>query len=942
MSSPSPQKNMLLLQTKFVHPRLPSALIVRDRLLKDLNATSTHRLVLLSASAGSGKTMLLSTWATSMHMHAGQQVAWLSLDEMDNDPVRFWASVIAALNAQHHPGVPPVGDTALQMLHSPPSASIQMVLTALINEILEQTTEIILVLDDYHVISDQAIHEGMSFLLEHLPANLHLVLASRADPDLPLARWRMRGQMVEIRDTDLSFTQEETERFLSQALGYPLLTQEVYLLQRRTEGWIAGLQLAALTLRRQEDRGTFLLKFAGNHRYLMDYVQQEILEQQPFPLQRFLLQIAVLPRLNAELCQAVTGESASQEFLEILERNNLFLVPLGEQRQWYRLHDLFREILLARLQALHPQWLQPLQQRAATWYHTQGLFHEAISHALASKHFSFAATLMEQGAVQALLKAGELKTLASWAQALPAETLCAHPGLACLFARRHIAVITDTSGDQRLEGLALLDQTLALIERARAGETYARLPEPEKARISHRFHLIGSWRMLNQAFLDDDARHFLPLAEQLQPETEEDLTWKLLSIECLVQGLPFGGDLEPLRLALLDAKRLAREDQNHYVILTLIGWLEYFYLEAGQLHQTYQECLEGEALREQLGGQLTIIGHLENLADLHYRWNRLDEAERYLRSALEQAHARSDSDLLVWGYCHLVDILLAHRDVVGAEHALQEAKQLVRQRQSTFFAFMSPWTAVAQSRLFLARGDLAAAADWAAQLESAASASLNRYHKERLALARVLLAQQKHAEALRVLEPLLLRAEEGKRGWNIIEILALQIATLQVSGETDQARERLIRLLRLTGPEDVRRVYLDAGRPMQEALQELLFRQRRQEPALSAALISHARLLLAAFEHEERSDEVKEQAGLALSSQELPTSSHATVPFEPLSPQEQRVLRLLVAGRSNPEIASTLVVSVNTVKTQLQSIYRKLGVTNRVEASVAARHLRLL
>jgi LuxR family transcriptional regulator, maltose regulon positive regulatory protein len=327
--SQTSSNSMLLLQTKLVHPQLPLALVSRERLLRDLDAVSTHRLILLSASAGSGKTTLLSTWATHARAEA-RKVAWLSLDVLDNDPTRFWASVIAALRTY----LPAVGETALLILHTPQPTPIQTVLTTLINEILDLGSEVILVLDDYQMIEDQAIHEALTFLLDHLPINLHLVLASRIDPDLPLSRWRTRGQMLEIRDPDLSFNQEEANSFLSQTLGFPFSVEEVNLLQNRTKGWIAGLQLAMLALRRQEDRATFLQTFTGSHRYLMDYVQQEILKQQPMPLQQFLLQIAVLPRLNADLCQAVTGEPASQKLLEDLERNNLFLIPLDEQRQW--------------------------------------------------------------------------------------------------------------------------------------------------------------------------------------------------------------------------------------------------------------------------------------------------------------------------------------------------------------------------------------------------------------------------------------------------------------------------------------------------------------------------------------------------------------------------------------------------------------------------------
>jgi len=381
----------LLLATKLAPPRLPAALVVRGRLLRQLAAVPAHRLTLLSAAAGWGKTTLLSTWAAE-HSHP---VAWVSLDAQDNDPTLFWSAVIVAL----HKGVPEVGATALAMLHAPQSPPLTTVLTSLLNDLtfaVVPSAPILLILDDYHVIDDQIIHESLTFLLEHLPEQGCLVLASRVDPDLPLARWRVRGELLEIRAADLRFTAAEATAFFTQSLGEELAEDDVRLLEQRTEGWIAGLQLAVLAMRQRADRAAFVQLFTGGHRYLLDYVQEEILQLQPLPVQRFLLQTAVVPRMNAALCEALTGEPLSQAMLDWLERHNLFVAPLDDRRQWYRMHDLFREVLLARLHATEPQLAPRLHKRAARWYAAQGAQREAIVHALAAVDVAYAADLIER------------------------------------------------------------------------------------------------------------------------------------------------------------------------------------------------------------------------------------------------------------------------------------------------------------------------------------------------------------------------------------------------------------------------------------------------------------------------------------------------------------------------------------------------------------------
>jgi len=446
---PLAEQLQMQLSPRFAPPRLPHALVERERLLSALDGALATPLTLLSAPAGWGKTTLLSAWA-SQHQ---AQVAWLSLDELDTSPTRFWLSLIAALRrcGSYAPGF---GETAVALLQSPQPPPLVTCLSALLQELDGQEAPpapVVLMVDDYQVIDDPAIHESMSIFLEHLPVHLHLILSSRVDPDLPLARWRVRGQMTEIRTTDLRFREGEASHFLGQMLSPPLSAEEVRLLTLRTEGWIAGLQLAALAIQKREDRAAFLRAFTGSQRYLLDYVQEDILARLPDSVRDFVLQTAILSRLDASVCQAVTAsptQAASQQMLVFLERANLFLVPLDEERHTYRLHDLFREALLATLHTTQPEMEPVLHRRAARFYEAQGQWHEAIAHALAAADYSTAVRLMEQTVEQFWLR-GEAATMARWVTVVPEQTVREHAPLLLTTALYLLHTIGQTTEVQR-------------------------------------------------------------------------------------------------------------------------------------------------------------------------------------------------------------------------------------------------------------------------------------------------------------------------------------------------------------------------------------------------------------------------------------------------------------------------------------------------------------
>src|SRR6266567_5648127 len=412
----------LLLVTKLAMSPVRSDLVPRPRLTNQLQLGIQRPLTLIAAPAGFGKTTLLSTWLE----HASLPAAWLSLEQDDDDLTRFWTYVFTAL-ALVHQGL---GTSALALLQAStllPLPPIEIVLTVWINDLAALPHEVALVLDDYHLITAQPIHRSITYLLDHLPPQLHLVMATRADPPLPLARLRARGHLTEIRAADLRFTAEETAAFLTRALGLELSDQDIATLEARTEGWIAGLQLAALSMQGRKDIPGFLEAFSGSHRYIIDYLVQEVLARQPEPVQTFLLQTAILERLQGSLCEAVMGEmrepgeeASGQAMLEQLEQANLFLTPLDDERLWYRYHQLFAEALRHRLQRRHPALVPELHRRASAWYEQQGLTHDAVHHALAATDFAQAAHLIEQ-AFNSLVRRGEIATLQRWAAALPDE-----------------------------------------------------------------------------------------------------------------------------------------------------------------------------------------------------------------------------------------------------------------------------------------------------------------------------------------------------------------------------------------------------------------------------------------------------------------------------------------------------------------------------------------
>ncbi|HLV99513.1 MAG TPA: LuxR C-terminal-related transcriptional regulator [Ktedonobacterales bacterium] len=939
-----------LLLTKLAPPPLSPALVERPHLYSTLDGALSTPLTLLAASAGWGKTTLLAAWARQHQKH----VAWLSLDELDNSPTRFWVALIAAL--RRCPGLASnFGENVVAQLQSPQPPPLSSCLSVLLHE-LERTpphpAPIVLLLDDYQVIEESGIHQGMAFFLEHLPAHLHLILSSRVDPDLPLARLRAHGQLVEIRADELRFQEGEASQFLGKMLSPPLSEEELQRLVSRTEGWIAGLHLVALTMQKHEDRTAYLETLTGSQRYLLDYVQEDILAGLSPDTRDFLLHSAVLSRLDASVCQAVTAAptaAASQQMLALLERANFFLVPLDEERHSYRLHDLFREALLARLHATHPELVPLLHRQAACFYESQGNFHEAIAHAMEAADFSLAARLMEQTVEQFWLR-GEAAMMANWAQALPEQTMCVHARLVLTTALYLLNTVAQTTAEQRTRVHRQVRQLLARVENARRREidetnhqhpaTQIAPDATEDALLHRRLH----WLRLQLGFLEATANGDLELLQRLQLEIaealdqDEEAPWQMVPL-----GWSFvlhhtvwreGAVLLP---RLLSAKARMSLSGSHFASLKVRQYLAMAAMEAGKLHLAADESQAAMALIEQSAGYALLKGYFELvLAEVCYQWNQLEEARGLLHAALEDAALWQHLDVLGSAYISLMEVELATGAWSAAKQALEELERLV---QREHYADYPGYFLQRRACWWLAQGQLSEASDWAAGVVFPEGVWDRSLYFAYPVVIRVYFAQHRWQEARSLLERWSGHLDRPASMDTII-FLAQSLVALHQTGQDEQAHRVAARLFAMTEPEGYVRLYLDEGEPMKAALQALLT-PPSQQSALVPATTAYVSKLLAAFELEQqgasRSQEAaptpESQPALAPASSELGAS---------LTRREQDVLRLLAEGASNQEIAQTLVISLETVKKHVSHLLGKLGATSRTQAITLARARSLL
>lgn len=710
-----------LLATKFHKPSTAAALVARPHLIQCVNEGMRKKLTLICAPTGFGKTSLLAEWyAWRTEQSAPPALsAWVSLDESDNDPGQFWHYVLVALRR-----LAPICEEALLLLRSPEPPSIEIILTSLINSLVGRTDELVLVMDDYHVIEAPLIHQALAFLIEHIPPRAHLILATRSDPPLPLARWRSRGQLSELRSDDLRFRPAEAEVFLRKATGRSLPTEVVAALEQRTEGWIAGLQLAALSLKGRSDLTDFIRAFAGSHRYVLDYLTEEVLHRQSEAVQTFLLRTALLDRLCGPLCDAVTAQQNSQEMLAYLERANLFLTPLDDEGTWYRYHHLFREML----RRSSPEQVPELHRRAANWHEQQGLLAEAVSHALAAPEYTQAVRLME-GATTWMLR-HERGTLKLWIESLPQEQLQGSPRL-CLTYALLLAALADFEAAERY----LQQSELSLQHMPQDEATTRMLSEVDSLRAN---------LACNRGELPRAIALCLRALERI-PRDENSLRCALLLT--LGTSYVYNAELAAGERAFTEALDLSQAAGHLYDVMHALYLLGWKHTQAGQLHQahrTYQRALHlvENHPEHKRSPHVSLISMM--MGEILREWDALDDAAQTVSQGIEHAQQSGFEKAVAVGAIFLARIRQAQGNSEEAARLMQQCEQTVRQESAMTVARNSVFLYLVQ--LWLKQGNLNAALQWAQQyrhtLESDGSHH-SLYAQEGLTLARLLLAQSR-------------------------------------------------------------------------------------------------------------------------------------------------------------------------------------------------------
>jgi LuxR family transcriptional regulator, maltose regulon positive regulatory protein len=906
----------LLLAPKLHLPRLHNSHVLRERLLAQLDAALERKLILLSAPAGFGKTTLVSQWLASRKTSSGenqhfQPVAWVSLDGGDNDPVRFWRYIITASQSFQTD----LGKSALVLLLAERTAwhpaferpALEAVLTMFLNE-LSQVPAGVLVLEDYHLITSPQIHEALAYLIEHLPASLHIVIITRSDPPLPLARLRAHDELVELHAADLRFSLDEARAFFQQVTPFSLSSEVLMRLEARTEGWVTGLRLLALALQgravRQEIED-FLMTFAGSHRHVLDFFVTEVLCAQPETLQLFLLQTSVLDRLTGSLCDAVTGRDDSELLLETLERANLFLQPLDGAGQWHRYHTLFAEAMQYEARRrLGEDALRSCYGKASCWYEQHDMLAEAIEAALSARDFARAVMLIERLTEESQVMEGhELHTLRRWLEQVPEAVMEGHPVL-CLYYAAVQAFSSDHMTDLTPVLFERVETSLQMAERAwRADGKLAKLGE------------VLAFRSLMSIWQGDSARAATLARQALAWLPEEELLWRGTSLSIVANGELEMGQFDTARKTMQQGLELCEASGNRFAVRASIITLGEVYCGQGELRRAaelYRQVLiQAKDDNDMADRERALVG----LSQITYEWNELESTQQQAQEAFDLGERLGDTVCQKRSSLVLAHVLHARGETQKAQHILLTTLAQTPTSSSTKSPALDREILACQAQFSLAEGDLSAAQRWSITRTPYDEAlPRTQLEREELLVARLLTAQGQAEEAIQALESCLTRAHEAGRIRSALESQLLMTLAYASRKQAQKVRSLLREVLTLAHSEGYQRLFLDEGEPMADLLRSTLS-EIREKP-----LITYIHTLLRAFAH---------------------TSTPAS-PSTLLSPQEVRVLRLLAAGQSRQEIARELVVSINTVKTHLQRIYQKLNVTSRQEAREAARSLHLL
>jgi ATP/maltotriose-dependent transcriptional regulator MalT len=899
-----------LLSTKLYIPRPRQELVHRPRLMEKLDQGAYRKLVLISAPAGFGKTTLVIEWLNHLSKpgkdkkHFKHKITWLSLDERDNDPVRFLSYFIGALNQIEGESI---GEEAKDILQSSPSPLTEKILTALINDLANVQDEILFVLDDFHLIDNLFIHESMSGFLDYIPPNVHLIIATREDPLLPLSRFRVREQLTEVRASDLRFSVTEAVEFLNRVMGLNLSTEEITALEKRTEGWIAGLQLAAISLQGRDDSAKLINTFTGSNRLVLDYLIEEVLNRQPQEIQDFLLHTAVLEKLTGSLCDALTGQENGEEMLENLDRANLFIVRLDEERHWYRYHHLFAELLMKQLRRINLELIPKLHMRASEWYEKKDLPPNAIQHAIAAEDYKRAAELAEL-AWPEWSESFYSITWLGWVKDLPYELIRARPVLSLSFAWALL-----NAGNLEAAESHIIDVERWLASKAPSSdrhvvdkEQFRTLPVSLAASRAYHAQAIGdisSTIMYTQHVLD-----LLP---------EGDIQWRAEA--SVIQGLAYwaNGELEVAHRIFYAG--LTSMKPLDIIVGTFVSADMQRIL--GNLQEAVRVCESALQLALEHGEPMALGTEdvYSAISDLHREMGDLEAAALDLTKCKELGEKIELPD---WQYRYCIAkarLRESQGDFDGALKLLDEADRVYVR---TPLPVIRPISAV-KGRVWIKQGEIAKAESWVREQNLSPDDNLSYLREfEHITLARLFIAQNMHAYAVKLLKRLLVAAEESKRMASVIEILMLLALALAAKGEISDAYGPLERALKLAEPEGFVQTFVDEGPPIARLLYE----------AISQGIYpEYAQQLLSAFPIEK--SQHPETNKILSSEGEW---------VEPLSEREIEVLQLITEGLTNQEIANKLFLSLHTVKGHARNIYGKLNVKNRIQAVAKGKALGII
>jgi LuxR family maltose regulon positive regulatory protein len=893
----STERGRYLLRTKFYVPPIRSNQISRPRLIDLFNRGLDKTLILVSAPAGYGKTTLVSTWLKQ----TGIPSAWLSLDAGDNDPIRFMQYLLTAIQ-QVTPGI---GYDLPDMLQGVQPSHYEDVINYLTNELASIPDPFVLVLDDFHVIDGEAVANMVAHLLEHLPNQKHLVLLTRIDPPLPLSRLRVRNQLVDIRADQLRFTREETAAFLNDVMGLTLSAEDISAMETRTEGWIAGLQLAALSMQSCQDIHGFVSAFTGSHHYVMDYLVEEVLRLQPGKVGDFLLQTSILDNMCGPLCQSVAGSEAKgtvdgQAMLEDLERMNLFVIPLDDERRWYRYHHLFADVLRKHLEHRHPHLLPELHLRASQWFEQNGFVAEAVRHSLTAGDQDRAIQLIEQNGALLLIR-GESSNLPNWIKAVESQSQ-KRPWI--YIFKAWLFVITGPP-ERVEEMLQIAEKLISSLE-----------PDIGVRTMQGAIATVRSWRSNDEGEMYRAASFARQALDCLPDIDVVSRSLRTVATALLGDANSMNGDLEYARQAYTEAKQIGQATGDVHLVIIVNSNLANISMEQGRLHQAaeiYAETLQMATRPD--GKKLVTAGRVyEEMSQISYEWNHLETAMEQVHRSIELCKQWGNVGHLAVGSLRLARLEQVQGHPQGAMETMRIAERIASEHQLA--PKYSSWVKYALARLWIAQGNVEKASRI---VEEGGITTVDEIpylrEPEFLVLLRLLLIQGDHAASLALSKRMLQKAETAGRTGRVIEVLVLQALIFQSNRETEQALAVLKRALSLAKPERYVRTFADEGEPMVRLLH--LARSRQIETQYATELLS-----------------VMEGAAGS-------TKTPPRLLTEPLTSREMEVLKLIEAGCSNQDIAEKLVISFTTVKRHISNIYTKLDVKSRTQAVAIGKELNL-